>query len=830
MARWEVAAEEVAGADPRRVLTVFLREPTTDTIALNISAARSPVPLDDWQMPKLSALDVAGEAMVLGLLVENRLKPADIRPENLISIDVDVLAHALPASVEQDRAGAPPVRAMAAFYAPRAGYELRARFDAPQSELRATTNVLLTLSEERLEAHGGFALVDAHDRLVEFDFSAPSGWQVTEVTAEGGAPLPIDTYPAADGATRIHVRMPGSAAPGVSRSVYFRAVSSPEGWLGDWPTRPLEFPVFQVAGTTRDVGAVAVLTRDDMLVRAADVDRLTPLDANEKSKYGLQDVPTQLAFRYEAPPYTLRLEATRVEPRLTARAFSFFRADGELLTAHYEIVYEANEARTSRLVFELPESTPGELAIRGLDGLAIKQSTSTVADSVRRWTVQLAESRRGSMRIAVDFQQPLPAPAQATAATDVPLPLIQAGGVAYQSGMVAVEGSADRDVQVQTTLRKVDVGELAEADYQPGRRLLGAFAYGGGGAGQVQVRVVRPPEYDLPSAIVERAELVSIVSAAGRSQTVARFRLRAKAPAIEVRLPPGSTLWSALVDRQPSLPQREGDSLLVALPAAAEVQLRDLQLVYETPIATWSGLGQVDLAAPELLLHGRSQAASVPVPLADLVWRLGTPTGTRVVRSSGTVFSNAIAERQSPLAAIARTVSGYTASSFAAASRTKSKAEFGVKMAPPAATVDNARSMGRHQAGEYFEDSALKDGERKLAGEAAAEMDPFALPADADDVTKLADQSMPAADDTALVQEEKSLEAPAAAPGGGGMGGMGGGMGGSGGGTGRPAPQSPRPDNSRSGPWKGCAACRLNCKPTRSRSRSKAWVPSPVWR
>ena len=137
VARWEVATEEVAGADPRRVLTVFLREPTTDTIALNISAARSPVPLDEWQMPKLSALDVAGEAMVLGLLVESRLKPADIRPENLISIDVDVLAHALPASVEQDRAGAPPVRAMAAFYAPRAGYELRARFDAPQSELRA---------------------------------------------------------------------------------------------------------------------------------------------------------------------------------------------------------------------------------------------------------------------------------------------------------------------------------------------------------------------------------------------------------------------------------------------------------------------------------------------------------------------------------------------------------------------------------------------------------------------------------------------------------------------------------------------------------------------
>ncbi len=214
--------------------------------------------------------------------------------------------------------------AVAAFYAPRSGYDLRARFTAPESELRVTTNILLTLADDKLEAHGGFALLNSADKLVEFDFSAPAGWQVTEVTPEGGAPLPLEIYPAADGASRIHVRLPLSAPPGQSRSVYFRAVSSPAGWLDDWRTKSIDFPVFQVAGATRDVGAVAAGARDDMLVRADQTQRLTPLDANEKNKYGLEDVSTQVAFRYEAPPYSLLLEAARVEPRLTARAFSFF--------------------------------------------------------------------------------------------------------------------------------------------------------------------------------------------------------------------------------------------------------------------------------------------------------------------------------------------------------------------------------------------------------------------------------------------------------------------------------------------------------------------------
>jgi hypothetical protein len=719
-------------------------------------------------------LDVAGEAIVVGILLENRLRPSDFRPENLISIDTSVLAAALPASIEQDRAGAPAITAIAAFYGPRSDYNLRARFTAPETELRVTTNILLTLGDQRLDAHGGFALLNVGDKLLEFDFSSPAGWQVTEVTPDGGSPLPLEIYPAADGASRVHVRLPQGTPAGQSRSVYFRAVSSPAGWLDDWRTKSVDFPTFQVAGATRDVGAVAVRAHDDLIARADQVQRLTPLDANEKGKYGLEDVSTQLAFRYEAPPYSLVLEVSRVEPRLTAWVFSFFRAEPELLTAHYEIAYDVTEARANRLVFELPEGTPAELSIRGLDGVSIKESSSTLGEGLRRWTVLLGESRRGSIRLAVDFQQPLPsAEAGKNAPTELTLPLVRAAGVAYQSGMVAVEGSADRDVEVKTALRKVDVGELAEADYQPGRRLLGAFGYGGDQA-EIQVVVARPAEYDLPTAIVERAELLTVVSASGRSQTVARFHLRAKALMVEVQLPKDSKLWSAFLDTQPTLPQREADSLLVALPATPDARLRDLQLVYETPIDALGGVGNLDLTAPKLLLRGAAGADSTAVPLADLVWRLSTPAGLKVVRSSGTVFSDDLAVRQSPLSAVASAVSAPFGSVKAARESARRAArQHGVvdslaqvELKDESGALAESKSVKSEMGEATIEHFALPAVDESADAELAAEADPFAANAPAmpaeEDMGKLAG-AKPASPKTNYPASAEAMPSPAKA-------------------------------------------------------------------
>ena len=88
---------------------------------------------------------------------------------------------------------------------------------------------------------------------------------------------------------------------------------------------------------------------------------------------------------------------------------------------------------------------------------------------------------------------------------------------------------------------------LGVREWRMYRRLLGAYAYAGRQA-DIKISVFRHPGYALPTAIVQRAEMVTAIAASGVSQTVARYDLKTKASYLEIELPQGSRvllLWSA---------------------------------------------------------------------------------------------------------------------------------------------------------------------------------------------------------------------------------------------------------------------------------------------
>jgi hypothetical protein len=645
LARWEVQSE-----GDRRILDVQLREETTDPVVLSLAAIRTAPNLAAWTLPRLEPLDVAGQVAVVGLLVEDRLKAESIAPEGLIPIDTATLAAALPATVLEAGPNAARLRPVVAYYAPQAAFGLAARFAKPPAELAVTTNLLLTLSDGGQQTSGGFALLPQEEKLFGLDFTVPAGWDVTSVTSDSG-PLPFERYVVAR-TGRIHVRFAEGVPAGEERRVYFQATAVPAGWFGDWTQTTAEFPVFAVVGATRDSGAIAVDARDDMVVRPQSLERLTPLDENEKEKYGLKGSSTTLAYRYEGGPWAARLAVERTAPRLTAQTYSFFRLQRDTLAAHYEVVYDVAEARTRHLVISLPKDTPEAVSIRGLGGVALKEYTAETVGpkgaEQRRWTAILAEPRKGRIRLAVDFQERLAGDEE----KQLDLPVIAAGGVAYQSGLVAVEGSPELDVQVAEHPRRVDVGELVDAEYQPGKRLLGAYGFVGDPA-PVRVTVRRDPAAALPPAIVQRAEMDTRIGVEGRAQTAVRFLLKTKALYLEVRLPKDSTLWSAALDGKAAKPQREGDSVLLSLPPGAEGAVRDLTLVYETPVAGLGTWKRLEVPAPKLWLHAGPEAAGEEVPVADLQWRLYLPPGFKVVRSEGTVVTGEVAPPQLAVASLA---------------------------------------------------------------------------------------------------------------------------------------------------------------------------------
>jgi hypothetical protein len=646
LARWDV--QEVGG---KRFMNVRLRERTNETVVLNVSALRTPSRLAAWQSPDLrplpldeGPLDVVAQSAIVGLMVEDRLKPETIDAEGLIAIDTSVLAKALPASLAHAAPGTPPLRAEAAYYAPERAFKLAAKFVKPSAEMAVNTGLLWRVFDRGYEVLGGITLLPRGEKLFSFDFSTPPGWSVTSVTAAGEKPLKFDKFGAANEAGRVRVYVPEGMPAEREFKVNFQAMQTPAGWLDDWKAREnvfkADFPIFTVAGAARYEGAIAVETHDDLTVRPATLQSLVPLDDSEKAVYGLEGVALNLAYRCEDPQYAAVAVFERTAPRLSARTFSFLQISPDGLTAHYEAIFNIDEARTQSLTLLLPESTPMALAIRGLDGVVVKEFSASelTKEKMRPWHVLLSEPKRGKVRLTVDFQQPLPT----REPKNYVLPILAADGAIYQSGLVAVEGCAEFDMQVKTGDRKVDVGELVDADYQPGRRLLGAYGFAGVPP-DVKVDVSRNPSYPIYPAIVQKAELTTHLSPDGESHTEACFALRTKALYLELQMPDRSELWSSEIDGAPMKPQREKKSILLGLPSVAGNIQHTITVVYRTPTDVLGFRGSVELAGPRLLLRSDRQGDAVEVPLADLQWRLCLPNGYEVVRSTGTVTTDELA-------------------------------------------------------------------------------------------------------------------------------------------------------------------------------------------
>ena len=258
------------------MLLVQLREPTTDNVVLDVTAVRTAAAgadaaWQDWQAPRLEPLDVVGQVAVVGLLLDDRLKVQSLEAADLIAIDTKVLDAAMPATAGQPASGASASRPVAAYYAPQGQFRLSGKFAERPATLAATTSLLLTLADQRQEIDGGFTLTPEGERRFAVDFAVPAGWHVDRVAAGDGQPLGFERYAddADKSAGRIHVRLPRGIAPGQEFSLRFHAVRTPPGWLGTWEDgrTAVEFPAFAVLGADRDVGALAVETRDDLAVQ-----------------------------------------------------------------------------------------------------------------------------------------------------------------------------------------------------------------------------------------------------------------------------------------------------------------------------------------------------------------------------------------------------------------------------------------------------------------------------------------------------------------------------------------------------------------------------------
>lgn len=642
----EMNSWSVETKDGKSELVVRLRESVSQPFALNVAALSTKTTPKKWKLSPLKPIDFSGAVSVVGIVAEERFELQSLATGGLFAIDNGQIQSSIPETVFKTSAGAPAIATVAAFYAPDNDFSLDAEFAIPDAALEISPTSILFLSDRRQMMIGQYQLSAKHEKVVNFDLKIPQNWRVTSIKDAQGKSLPFQRI-VTNGQGQLNVRMPGGLAAGTQTSIVFEAQSAAEDWTRKWESIQIDFPRFEIEGSVLKKGAVAVAVEDDLVVRPGTTQNLETLLRDQKSIFGLEGFNTSIAFEIVEQDFAAQLTVERLKSQVTATSYNFFKFLNKQIAVNYEVAFDIQTARSRTLQFLLPKSTPDEIRIRGLDGVRIAQTDSKEIEAGRLWTLELAEPSLGEIRVVVDFVHPL----DSEEPQGFELPLIQAQQVGYQTSLVSFEGNPDFDFTIQTEMRSIDVGEMGDASYVPGTRLLGAFSGVNDDAGMT-IDVSRRDIHQLPTAIVQSALLRTVVSKNGTSQSVAEYSILTKVPFVELSMPENAELWAAQLDGVPSRPQLRGDSVLISLPPDSNQQVRKLSIFYEDTISTVGLSGKVKLQPPQLLIRSDLKSDPVLIPQAKLDWQVTLPSGYTISSNEGSVFTTREERRALPFEAV----------------------------------------------------------------------------------------------------------------------------------------------------------------------------------
>ncbi|HOG51760.1 MAG TPA: hypothetical protein PKY10_14310, partial [Lentisphaeria bacterium] len=304
----------------------------------------------------------------------------------------------------------------------------------------------------------------------------------------------------------------------------------------------------------------------------------------------------------------------------------------------HELDFTAHRSPVREISCRLPAEAPVALTVFGRGDTVVKEHSSQ-ADEQGRIVTALLAAEASRAAIVISYQLPLVPDGQ-----KIRVPLVDAHTADDQHGRLAIEGEAELDVVIFDPPRAVDVGELQGNLTQPGRRLLGVYAYTGAPP-TPSLTVTRQAVHALPAILIRESQAATVISPNGIAQHTVRYAFRPNLPHLNIVMPPQADLWAVVLDDEPATLQQcvlstsDGQTtpaLLLPLPPAAAPE-RTLVITYETRIRAFRCCGTAEATLPALG-YIDAEGNWVTAPAANLNWEIVTPPQYRPIAARGNVY------------------------------------------------------------------------------------------------------------------------------------------------------------------------------------------------
>ncbi|HUP79942.1 MAG TPA: hypothetical protein VM260_15420 [Pirellula sp.] len=186
---------------------------------------------------------------------------------------------------------------------------------------------------------------------------------------------------------------------------------------------------------------LSAIGEGDITLDVSKFENVIALFESERIALQIQGDGSGPSFSAQSSNWSLELLTKRKKPQLTAEVFSFFKIESDGIRSAYELHLDIRQAATDTFEFSLPESTPQELTIRGMDKVSVKETTSRVEKGKRIWSIKLSNRMTGTAKLYVEHTTNL------ETGVDLSLPIASVSQTIYQTGVIALEGDDELEIQ-----------------------------------------------------------------------------------------------------------------------------------------------------------------------------------------------------------------------------------------------------------------------------------------------------------------------------------------------------------------------------------------------
>ena len=319
--------------------------------------------------------------------------------------------------------------------------------------------------------------------------------------------------------------------------------------------------------------------------------------------------------------FSLDLKASRRPPELEASVTAYALPLANSLAIEGQIDLDSRFSGIRELVVETDPAVSPHL--RFFSSLIAQQELDEDSGA---WTLTFHEEQSGRLSLRYSIVLPLDieedTELEGEKKFSLDLPKLNIAAAQRIRGAWAVEANTDTELTFQTEgLDAVDLLRAPRvAGYRPRHRVIAAFEFRGTDW-TLALSGTRHPHADLTSTVIDWLELDTVLSTSGGARHQARLAVRSAGDQfLELRLPPGSILWSLMIDGEREKPVRGGrDSLRVRLPAHEDPRKPiGISAIYGTPGKNWGGSGREKLSP---------LTVASDIPVMQSRWRLHLPEG-----------------------------------------------------------------------------------------------------------------------------------------------------------------------------------------------------------